>query len=133
MRVRCYFFRAQKVASLKEKVGYVLDQIGRLYDVEQRLCNKGAGAWPCVSVYHCRFLRSSKPGFWPMNRPQGKPGLPPWHWEWLCQYTQDGHVEIGNNLVENAIRSLTLGRKNYLFAGVSRMRCSIRCWVLVCS
>ena len=39
------------------------------------------------------------------------------HWQWLCQYTQNGCVEIDNNLVENAIRPLTLGRKNYLFAG----------------
>ena len=28
-----------------------------------------------------------------------------------------GHIEIDNNLVENAIRPLALGRKNYLFAG----------------
>ncbi|MDX2305571.1 MAG: transposase, partial [Microscillaceae bacterium] len=29
----------------------------------------------------------------------------------------DGHLEIDNNLTENAIRPLALGRKNYLFAG----------------
>lgn len=32
-------------------------------------------------------------------------------------YTQDGRLEIDNNLVENAIRPMALGRKNYLFAG----------------
>ncbi len=28
-----------------------------------------------------------------------------------------GKVEIDNNIIENAIRPLALGRKNYLFAG----------------
>ena len=30
---------------------------------------------------------------------------------------EDGRIELDNNLVENAIRPLALGRKNYLFAG----------------
>lgn len=32
-------------------------------------------------------------------------------------YLKDGNLEIDNNLIENAIRPLALGRKNYLFAG----------------
>ena len=35
----------------------------------------------------------------------------------LVTYLDDGRVEIDNNLIENAIRPLALGRKNYLFAG----------------
>jgi transposase len=35
----------------------------------------------------------------------------------LSAYTQHGQIEIDNNLVENAIRPLAIGRKNYLFAG----------------
>ena len=38
-------------------------------------------------------------------------------WEKLCRYVEDGRIEIDNNLVENAIRPIALGRKNYLFAG----------------
>lgn len=38
-------------------------------------------------------------------------------WDELCAYLFDGSLEIDNNLVENAIRPLALGRKNYLFAG----------------
>jgi transposase len=38
-------------------------------------------------------------------------------WEKLAYYASDGEVEIDNNLVENAIRPVALGRKNYLFAG----------------
>lgn len=38
-------------------------------------------------------------------------------WPRLERYTQDGRFEIDNNLIENSIRPLALGRKNYLFAG----------------
>lgn len=35
----------------------------------------------------------------------------------LKAYLEDGRIQIDNNLIENAIRPLALGRKNYLFAG----------------
>jgi transposase len=38
-------------------------------------------------------------------------------WDSLMNYIKDGNLQIDNNLVENAIRPLALGRKNYLFAG----------------
>jgi len=38
-------------------------------------------------------------------------------WKRLIRYVDDGRVEIDNNLIENSIRPIALGRKNYLFAG----------------
>src|SRR5690606_2896376 len=38
-------------------------------------------------------------------------------WDALSAYLYDGNLEIDNNPVENAIRPVALGRKNYLFAG----------------
>lgn len=38
----------------------------------------------------------------------------------LYRYTTDGRLEIDNNLAENAIRPLALGRENLLFIGSSR-------------
>jgi transposase len=38
-------------------------------------------------------------------------------WERLSRYTEDGRLNIDNNPVENSIRPVALGRKNYLFAG----------------
>ena len=38
-------------------------------------------------------------------------------WQKLCVYTTNGILQIDNNLVENSIRPVALGRKNYLFAG----------------
>lgn len=38
-------------------------------------------------------------------------------WAALCRYLDDGRIEIDNNAAERAIRPVTLGRKNWLFAG----------------
>lgn len=38
-------------------------------------------------------------------------------WERLSRYTEDGRLHIDNNPVENSIRPVAVGRKNYLFAG----------------
>lgn len=38
-------------------------------------------------------------------------------WDALSAYLYDGSLQIDNNMVENAIRPVALGRKNYLFAG----------------
>jgi len=38
-------------------------------------------------------------------------------WPALTRYRDDGRLEIDNNAAERALRVVTLGRKNYLFAG----------------
>ncbi len=38
-------------------------------------------------------------------------------WDALVLYCADGRVEISNALAENALRCVSLGRKNFLFAG----------------
>ena len=38
-------------------------------------------------------------------------------WDALTAYVDDGRLELSNNAAENAIRSVTVGRKNWLFAG----------------
>ena len=43
-------------------------------------------------------------------------------WDALSEYMHDGVLEIDNNLVENTIRPLALGRKNYLFAPTGSLR-----------
>lgn len=56
-------------------------------------------------------------------------------WEQLSAYLHDGTLEIDNNLVENAIRPLALGRKNYLFAGshdAARRAASIYSFFAMC-
>ncbi|NND59867.1 MAG: IS66 family transposase, partial [Gammaproteobacteria bacterium] len=38
-------------------------------------------------------------------------------WAALTRYVDDGHLEIDNNAAERSLRTVALGRKNYLFAG----------------
>lgn len=38
-------------------------------------------------------------------------------WKALARYVEDGRINIDNNPVENAIRGIALGRKNFLFCG----------------
>lgn len=38
-------------------------------------------------------------------------------WDALVLYCEDGRIEISNALAENALRCVSLGRKNFLFAG----------------
>lgn len=38
-------------------------------------------------------------------------------WEGLSRFLDDGRIELDSNVVERAIRPITLGRKNHLFAG----------------
>jgi len=39
------------------------------------------------------------------------------HWDALTTYVEHGEAEIDNNLIENSMRPIALGRKNWLFAG----------------
>jgi hypothetical protein len=41
-------------------------------------------------------------------------------WQSLIRYAETGHLPIANNPVENTIRPLALGKKNWLFAGSER-------------
>jgi transposase len=41
-------------------------------------------------------------------------------WEALLRFCDDGRLEIDNNAAERSLRTVVLGRKNYLFAGSDR-------------
>lgn len=42
------------------------------------------------------------------------------HWDALHRYTDDGRLSIDNNAVERELRSIAIGRKNWLFCGSDR-------------
>ncbi len=52
------------------------------------------------------------------------------HWPGLLVFLDDGRVEMDNNVVERAIKPVTLNRKNALFAGSDD---GARCWAMVMS
>jgi hypothetical protein len=41
-------------------------------------------------------------------------------WASFIRYAETGHLPIDNNVVENCIRPIALGKKNWLFAGSER-------------
>jgi transposase len=51
-------------------------------------------------------------------------------WDLLCRFLDDGRIELDTNTVERAIRPVTLGRKNHLFAGSDG---GANRWATVCS
>lgn len=51
-------------------------------------------------------------------------------WSDLSRFLDDGRIELDTNTVERAIRPITLGRKNHLFAGSDRGAAR---WATVCS
>lgn len=104
-----------------------LEYIALLYMLEANLKQEGADyeqirrereekAYPILQEMECWMKRE-------FNRctpksPLGKAisyafGM----WPRISRYCKQGYFQIDNNGVENAIRPLTLGRKNYLFSG----------------
>lgn len=120
------YFEKAKDSDLKTAT-YALSEIQKLYMIERFAKNQELGpagrktlrlehALPILndfSKWMVQQLQSTLP-----KSPMGKAleyAIP--RWDNLMAYLYDGHLEIDNNLVENAIRPLALGRKNYLFAG----------------
>ena len=122
---RRYFEKALK--NDKGRASWMMEQIQLLYAIERKAREQNLS-------YDDRLLlrqRESVPVLaqikqWlDKNNPSGTPKSPIGkaihytlkRWDGLVHYTTDGEAEIDNNWVENNIRPVTLGRKNYLFAG----------------
>ena len=120
---RRYFHDA--LTNAPEQAEHVLAEIRQLYGVERVLRERGA-----TPEERCRLRKEQAVPV--LNRLQAylaaHPGLPksPWgqavtyslsRWKKLSRYVEEGCIEIDNNLTENAIRPIALGRRNYLFAG----------------
>jgi transposase len=86
-----------------EKASYALNEIQKLYEIER--ISRAAG----LKQQYVHVLPKSAIGkalAYSMER-----------WSKLSLYITDGRLNIDNNPVENSIRPVALGRKNYLFAG----------------
>lgn len=111
----------------KQRAEYVLTEIQKLYAIErkakeanytqeQRYTLRQQEATPILKALEQWMLNE-----YPSTLPKSAIGMAMQYslqrWEKLSVYTTDGKLEIDNNLVENSIRPVALGRKNYLFAG----------------
>jgi transposase len=110
-----------------ERAFYALCEIQKLYEIER--ISKEAN----LNVEELKVVRSIKAapilkGMWLWMQQQYVHVLPKSaigkalaysmeRWHKLSLYITDGRLNIDNNPVENSIRPVALGRKNYLFAG----------------
>jgi transposase len=111
----------------KNRASYALEQIGLLYDVERRAdmekLSDGQRAelrsrlsYPIMVAFEKWILAQI-----PKVLPQGRIGKALRYtyniYHKLTRYHLDGKLKMDNNLGENAIRPIALGRKNWLFCG----------------
>jgi transposase len=116
--------------ALKEdKAGaqYALEQIGLIYGVEsmaedqeldyqKRAELRSRLAYPILYAFE-RWIVSYMPKALPKGRMSQALTYTYSLFHRLSRYHLDGRYKIDNNLVENTIRPLALGRKNYMFCG----------------
>lgn len=111
----------------KARAEYALTEFQKLYAIERRLKEEGLNQEQALHTRQTEsvlLLNSLKE--WMLDNykavlPQSAIGLALHYslqrWDRLMIYTTDGRLQIDNNLVENTIRPVAIGRKNYLFAG----------------
>lgn len=117
----------ESLAEDKAGAGYALAQIAKLYQVEtmaaeqdmdnmQRAELRKRLAYPIMVAFEKWIVN-----YYPKVLPKSKMGRALSYtyslFHRLSRYHLDGRYKIDNNLAENAIRPLALGRKNYLFCG----------------
>jgi len=122
--------RRKYTEALKEdKAGaeYALEQIGLIYGVEsmaddqdldyqQRAELRARLAYPIMCAFE-KWVVNYMPKVLPKGRMYQALTYTYSLFHRLSRYHLDGRYRIDNNLVENTIRPLALGRKNYMFCG----------------
>jgi hypothetical protein len=109
------------------RVAYPLKLIGQVYQVEDladrrkltpedRLVMRKERSSPIMDRYH-RWLLRMVSGEPPTSTLAKACAYSLNHWGALTRFLTDGNLPPDNNLCEQQIRSLALGRRNYLFAG----------------
>lgn len=111
----------------KDKSEYALVMFGQLYALERRMEDEGLDKEEVLKLRQEQavpVLKTLKE--WMLKElPKVLPTSPTGkamsyflkRWDKLIVYTTDGTLKIDNNPVENAVRPVAIGRKNYLFAG----------------
>lgn len=122
---RRMFFEAKE--NDKPIAEYALEQIGLLYtierkakeqqlDQEQILQLRQTEAVPVLESLG-RWMKETYVKVLPKSAIGKALGYSISRWPELMMYATDGKLNIDNNPVENSIRPVAIGRKNYLFAG----------------
>jgi hypothetical protein len=86
------------------------------YDVERRLAERQQKAKPIMDALKV-WMETEGVKYSPSSLIGKAITYAYTRWNNMMRYLNDGRIHIDNNLAENAIRPITLGRKNYLFCG----------------
>jgi transposase len=121
---RRYFKKAQDTAHCKEAT-QILTLIARLYKIEDQIKKETPETRLEKRQKHSRpqlarillWLRKHRNSFLPQSPMNQVIQYTLKIRKKLTRYTKDGRLPIDNNLAENAIRPIALGRKNWLFLG----------------
>ncbi len=122
---RRYF--EQALEDDKARATYALEQIALLYDVEKQADNEDLSyteradlrsrlAYPILVLFE-KWLYKEYDKVLPKSRIGKAISYTYKIFPRLTRYHLDGRYRIDNNLAENAIRPIALGRKNFLFCG----------------
>jgi len=111
----------------KQRATYAMELIQGLYAIERKVREEGLSheeihklrqeeAKPLMDQFHV-WLKQNLPEVLPKSAIGKAIAYTLGQWDKLYRYLEAGHLLIDNNQVENKIRPVALGRKNYLFAG----------------
>ncbi|MCG8322118.1 MAG: IS66 family transposase [Cytophagales bacterium] len=125
---RRYFEKAKE--NDPERANYFLSQVQSLYlleremkekelDWNQKAALRQSMAMPVLENLQ-QWLTSQKEKVLPKSAIGKAIAYSLGQWKRIMRYTLSGGLMIDNNLIENQIRPVALGRKNYLFAGSHR-------------
>lgn len=122
---RRMFYEA--LANDKSRAEYALEQIGLLYDIERKAKQQSCHAQQLLQLRQTeslpillslgKWMKEEYVKVLPKSSIGKALGYSIERWNELMIYTTDGRLNIDNNPVENSIRPVAIGRKNYLFAG----------------
>lgn len=109
----------------RQRAGYAMGIIQKLYEIERegkglsgkkRHALRQEQSLPLLHEFQS-WLEEQKGQVMPKSAMGKAIHYTYGQWPKLKRYVENGEVLIDNNLVENVIRPVALGRKNYLFAG----------------
>ncbi len=98
---------------------YAIEQAGRDLDIPQRQALRQSEARPVLDALFTWLLATRKT----VADGSGTAKAIDYslkRWAAFIRYADSGHLPIDNNPVENAIRPIAIGKKNWLFAGSER-------------
>jgi transposase len=129
VEVACWAHARRKFYEAKETDAnrglMALTYIGKLYQVEhegketssqERKRLRQEKSLPVLETFRPWLIEQAK-GVLPKSPMGGAIQYALGQWEALVRYTTDGDLAIDNNAAERALRTVVVGRKNWLFAG----------------